>query len=56
VISGITSSFINSVVAAQLSDVTPLPSPSSVQVAGGGVLYCDAVIKNVFWVVSGYSF
>jgi hypothetical protein len=54
--SGSTSSFISSTVAAQLTDVTPLPSPSSVQVAGGGILCCSFVIKNVVWVVSGYSF
>jgi hypothetical protein len=48
--------FISSTVAAHLTDVTPLPSPSSVQVAGSGILYCNCVIKNVVWVVSGYSF
>jgi hypothetical protein len=54
--SGSTSSFISSTVAAHLTDVTPLPSPSSVQVAGDGILCCNSVIKNVVWVVSGYSF
>jgi hypothetical protein len=54
--SGSTSSFIRSIVAAHLTVVTPLPSPSSVQVAGGGILCCNSVIKNVVWVVFGYSF
>lgn len=36
--------------------MTPLVSPSSVQVAGGGILHCEAVIHNVVWVISGYSF
>jgi hypothetical protein len=51
-----TSLFISSTVAAHLTDVTPLPSPSSVQVAGGDILCCNSVIKTVVWVVSGYSF
>jgi hypothetical protein len=54
--SGSTSSFISSTVAARLTDVTPLPSPSFVQVAGGGILCCNSVIKNAIWAVSGYSF
>lgn len=54
--SGSSSSFISTSIATHLSNVTPLVSPSSVQVAGGGILHCEAVIHNVVWVISGYSF
>jgi hypothetical protein len=43
-------------VAAQLSGVFPLPSPVTVQVAGGSTLSCEAVIPQALWFINDVAF
>jgi hypothetical protein len=54
--SGSTSSFISAAVAQQLAQVTYLPVSTAVQVAGGGILQCTAVIQRAEWSVQSHIF
>jgi hypothetical protein len=54
--SGSTSSFISAAVAQQLAHVTYLPVLTVVQVAGGGILQCIAVIQRAEWSVQSHIF
>jgi hypothetical protein len=54
--SGSSSSFINQSLVSQLQHLQVSSVPSSVQVAGGGMLYNDSILRGVQWTVDGCSF
>ncbi|CAD6333962.1 unnamed protein product [Miscanthus lutarioriparius] len=54
--SGSTHSFLDVRLAASLSGVQPLPTPTRVAVANGGSVACEAQIQYAEWSIQGYTF
>jgi hypothetical protein len=54
--SGSSSSFISTSLAAQLCGVQPLAKPVTVQVAGGGLLSCEAFLPQALWFIDDIDF
>ena len=54
--SGSSSSFISAALSQKLSGVSPLSTPISVQVAGGGILSCASVISQAIWFIDDVAF
>jgi hypothetical protein len=54
--SGSSTSFISSKLASRLSGIIPLPKPTSVQVAGGGLLSCSTFLAQAIWFIGDLSF
>jgi hypothetical protein len=54
--SGSSHSFISQTLAAQLPGLLPLQSSVRVQVANGGIMYCEAHLPQGQWFVQGYQF
>jgi len=54
--SGSSTSFISAQLAQRLSGVTSLMNSVSVQVAGGGILSCSAVISQAVWFIGDLAF
>jgi hypothetical protein len=54
--SGSRSSFINTVLAAQLTGTVPLKQDLKVQVAGGGILCCSQMIPQALWFIGDTAF
>jgi hypothetical protein len=54
--SGSSSSFISTSLATQLSGVQPLDKPVIVQVAGGGLLSCEAFLPQALWFLDDIAF
>jgi hypothetical protein len=54
--SGSSHSFVSSTLAEQLSGISPLPHPVTVQVADGGNVSCSQFFSSISWSVQGYTF
>jgi hypothetical protein len=54
--SGSSSSFISTVLAAQLTGTVPLKQDLKVQVAGGGILCCSHMIPQALWFIGDTAF
>lgn len=54
--SGSSSSFVSDKIASQLSSTTVIPIPSSVQVAGDGLLTSADILDHVHWNIDGNTF
>jgi hypothetical protein len=54
--SGSSHSFVSSTLAGQLSGISPLPHPVTVQVADGGNVSCSQFFSSIPWSVQGYTF
>jgi hypothetical protein len=54
--SGSSTSFVSSKLASRLSGIIPLPKPTSVQVAGGGLLSCSALLAQAIWFIGDLPF
>jgi hypothetical protein len=54
--SGSSTSFVSSKLASRLSGIIPLSRPTSVQVAGGGLLSCSALLARAIWFIGDLPF
>jgi hypothetical protein len=54
--SGSTSSFISAKIVQQLSSQTVISQPSTVSIAGGGLLKSPGILQNAVWFIDEYAF
>jgi hypothetical protein len=54
--SGSSTSFINAALLTQLPDISAVPISASVQIAGGGILQCSQLLRQVPWSVGACNF